>query len=522
MEELEIRALLEGAYALTPTLPGNYLRYDELINCFNKLVEKRNNVPLDVEKLLESYYPKAKYEPCYQPQGTGEVFKAFRIAPNYLKITNALKEKIEAAFASVVSDDDGWIPFAAIGSKVAKDEYLKMGFIGIRQAVECLFRKRIEFRIGDPSKHEAPVKARDLKKLGIKSPTSTVATRVSSQTLSLKQGSYIGESISNFAYFPKPKDKPDILGWDAAINDLAVNLALDERWYYDEKDKLAKPILKNYLSYTFERLQYEDEEEIERSKKEVRKPILKILTNEDNAVWNTGLVDNIYDPIYAFFQKNNGKNPAVIQPWVFLGFGTANSYYQKIITDFPYKPKRAQYFDDPRELFYDITAQRPTLDWNHFIKENIERLPVGFIKKGATDGFQFIEDPAALPKPQREAYYKKLADAIFEDDDWKQFLTTRFSNALDIALSRVAWNYKTAIPVYYVKDHKMQLLLPLALEHKGTIDVALVCNHKYDKEKEVNNYEGRTIFTMEMAYNNARLITRPDSDWLMADMCARK
>ena len=231
MEESEIRALLEGAYALTPTLPGNYLRYDEFRTCFNKLVEKRNNVPLDVEKLLESYYPKAKYEPCYQPQGTGEVFKAFRIAPNYLKITNALKEKIEEAFASVVSDDEGWIPFAAIGSKVAKDEYLKMGFIGIRQAVECLFRKRIEFRIGDPSKHEAPVKARDLKKLGIKSPTSTIATRVSSQTLSLKQGSYIGESISNFAYFPKPKDKPDILGWDAAINDLAVNLALDERWY---------------------------------------------------------------------------------------------------------------------------------------------------------------------------------------------------------------------------------------------------------------------------------------------------
>ena len=85
----------------------------------------------------------------------------------------------------------------------------------------------------------------------------------------------MGESISNFAYFPKPKDKPDILGWDAAINDLAVNLALDERWYYDEKDKLAKPILKNYLSYTFERLQYEDEEEIERSKKRSQKAYFK-------------------------------------------------------------------------------------------------------------------------------------------------------------------------------------------------------------------------------------------------------
>ena len=26
--------------------------------------------------------------------------------------------------AAVVSDDEGWIPFAAIGSKVAKDEYI--------------------------------------------------------------------------------------------------------------------------------------------------------------------------------------------------------------------------------------------------------------------------------------------------------------------------------------------------------------------------------------------------------------
>lgn len=103
-----------------------------------------------------------------------------------------------------------------------------------------------------------------------------------------------------------------------------------------------------------------------------------------------------------------------------------------------------------------------------------------------------------------------------------QFLTTKFKNALEIALSRVAWNYKTAIPVYYVTDHKLSLLLPLALEKKGVIDVALVCEHKVDEASGVNNYVGRTIFTLQMAYNNARLITRPDSDWLMADMCTTK
>ena len=54
------------------------------------------------------------------------------------------------------------------------------------------------------------------------------------------------------------------------------------------------------------------------------------------------------------------------------------------------------------------------------------------------------------------------------------------------------------------------------------MDVALVCNHVYKPEEGVNNYEGRTIFTLQMAYNNAILITRPDSDWLMADMAINK
>ena len=76
--------------------------------------------------------------------------------------------------------------------------------------------------------------------------------------------------------------------------------------------------------------------------------------------------------------------------------------------------------------------------------------------------------------------------------------------------------------VYYPTAKKLQLLLPLALEDKKRIDVALVCNHVYKPEEGVNNYEGRTIFTLQMAYNNARLITRPDSDWLMADMAINK
>ena len=522
MNNNEIRALLEGAYAQTPTLPGFWVKYDDFRNRFNELVSERSELPLDVEKALQENYPDAKYEECYQPKGTDDVFRAFRITPNRLKVIAELKKKIEIAINTTPCNSDGWFPFAAIGTKLSKSDYQSLGFVSLRQTVECLFRKRIEFRTGDPSKHEAPVQARDLSKHKEQKAFSDIPTRVPKETTRPRQGSYIGNAIDRYAYFPKPKGLTGILGWDAAINDLATNIALEERWYYNEDDKLKKPILKNYLSYTFERLQYEDEIERKKAEKEGRQPKPKILENKKNAIFNTGLVDSIFDPIYAIFKRNSNSNPSVTQPWVFVAFATANSYHQNIITDFPYKPARAEYFTNPSDLYYDCSAQRPTVNWPHIIKDNIERLPIGFIKQGATAGFQFIDDVSALPKPQQESYYKNLAKAIYEDDDWLQFLTTKFQNALDIALSRVAWNYKTAIPVYYVSDHKLSLLLPLALEKKGIIDVALVCEHKLDEENGVNNYVGRTIFTLQMAYNNARLITRPDSDWLMAEMCVTK
>lgn len=54
----------------------------------------------------------------------------------------------------------------------------------------------------------------------------------------------------------------------------------------------------------------------------------------------------------------------------------------------------------------------------------------------------------------------------------------------------------------------MSLLLPLDLTDNERPDVALVV-----ELVESGAYIGQTILTMEMAYNNARLISRPDSDW---------
>jgi hypothetical protein len=70
-------------------------------------------------------------------------------------------------------------------------------------------------------------------------------------------------------------------------------------------------------------------------------------------------------------------------------------------------------------------------------------------------------------------------------------------------------NYKIAIPHWY--ESRIQLLLPLVLTNdEGTADLALVVER--DDTRKI--YRGKTILTMDMAYVDARLITKPADEWL--------
>lgn len=109
------RELLEGAYAQTPTLSGNFVKFSEFVTRFSELVTERSEKTIDVEEFIKANYPDAKYEPNYKPQDTDDVFLAFRIAPNKLKYISAMKKKIEGVFKTTVCDTDGWVPFAIFG-----------------------------------------------------------------------------------------------------------------------------------------------------------------------------------------------------------------------------------------------------------------------------------------------------------------------------------------------------------------------------------------------------------------------
>ena len=85
-------------------------------------------------------------------------------------------------------------------------------------------------------------------------------------------------------------------------------------------------------------------------------------------------------------------------------------------------------------------------------------------------------------------------------------LATVLKGAIDTARDRVRRSYKTAIPQYY--HGQVQLLLPLCLSNPQRADLALVV------ERHSTFYRASTCLTLDMAYNNARQIARPDRDWL--------
>ena len=115
--------------------------------------------------------------------------------------------------------------------------------------------------------------------------------------------------------------------------------------------------------------------------------------------------------------------------------------------------------------------------------------------------------------------FKVIKSYIIGNARLMRDLEDGLKRAVDTAVKYASWNYKTAVPIYYPRTNSISLLLPLssvarqaAVSSKPAADAALVI------EKLSNgNYQGQTIFTMAMAYQDARQVARPNSDWLQLD-----
>ena len=164
----------------------------------------------------------------------------------------------------------------------------------------------------------------------------------------------------------------------------------DENWGED----LA--ILKNYIHHTYKKLSHDfNNAHGEKEKQKI------IAYNDSFSCINTGLFTNLYEPIYALFEKNNIPNK---QPW-FLGWLKESSNPK--LNQFSRLPERARFFEDVTDLIYDYRLDiRPNVSHILEDEENIMRLPEQFRQLPKTTLAQNFEGAIQIAKKKVSANYK--------------------------------------------------------------------------------------------------------------------
>lgn len=379
--------------------------------------------------------------------------------------------------------DDGWTELAQLGLRFREND------------IDCNGQKLKRFLeiMDDGSFEWGKDMHSDLPLIRIKESVESGQNSISNRSLGEKTAK---QALLDFAFFDK-KDKTDEAnGFQQALKNLKGK-SLREDWDY-EKDSGQYRILGSYLCHTFERLLYE--EELHKEDKEWKN---KIMEKDGLLIFNTGLVDRLYRPIYAVFEKNKIPNK---QKWYFVDFVASEGIYQRIVKVFggANLPKSAHYYDNTSELVYNLDYHLDSQGYIEHVITHLERLPLEFLKRVVGGEFDFNQK-------RDKVFYDNLSRTIKDSDYLFRVFNGRLDDAIEVAKKRVQWNFKTAIPIYYPRTKKISLLLPLNLVKDDKTDVALVLEVSDDSK----TYIAHTIFTLNIAYKDARLITRPDSDWLV-------
>ena len=289
-----------------------------------------------------------------------------------------------------------------------------------------------------------------------------------------------------------------------------ADIALKENWTYSAKKDSPLFILKSYFHFTYYIAWF--------------RQLIKESNDGGMRLFNTGLVNYNYMPVFCVFSKTNElyTNIDVPQKWAFNGFAVSGegSLGKRISRFIPNNelPQRVEYIANLEDLFLDTKADI-NCDYTHMLIDNVSRLPVEmFLDSANRNEASTVEEYVSLIKSSTNSMlgYQKMSEYLKDNDRLLRTMATTMERAVSVAKSRATWNYKTAVPVYYASRNAISLLLPLTLVQHETDghtssrpDVALVVS-----KQPSGNYQGETIFTLDMAYLDSRLITRPDSDWL--------
>lgn len=243
--------------------------------------------------------------------------------------------------------------------------------------------------------------------------------------------------------------------------------AMPETWKYT-RESLADnnfPILKSYLTFTFQKLKMEDAN--------VSKELKKIQEGKDAKGteiigWNSNLLDTHFEDILIKGEKLQYREELYI-----LDPEIASERNLKLLGVERSRLLPPSYFEQLDEIVFHADWK---IEW-----DNREKL-----------------DHVLKRKDERSN---------------KAISISQLRTAVDFSMKMAQRNYRFIVPMYYPAKDRIQLLMPLyfnGVYNDNKPDCALVLS----PDPQTQFYIPETILDLLQAYTDARLIVRPESVWL--------
>lgn len=246
--------------------------------------------------------------------------------------------------------------------------------------------------------------------------------------------------------------------WHEYLNELK-EMALPESWQFKkptiETKNQSTPILERYINTIFRKQSIDYN--LENTSQSFH------IENEC-ACFHTGLYTPRYKAIYAYFDRN--KKYDSMREWYFRGFCDEFSPRLKYIEPLPEKPC---YHMEEKGVNYNT-------EWP--IRVNVEHI------LGDAENLERI--PAKIRKAKN--------------------LSLLLETGVELARRKAVVESGIVVPQGY--QGKVQYLLPICLTNMQKPDIAMTL------AVMDGYYLGYTCLTLEMAYFNARVISRPTARWL--------
>ncbi len=271
-----------------------------------------------------------------------------------------------------------------------------------------------------------------------------------------------------------------------------AGMAEPERWTYERvpEHRSALPVLESYIRFTFMRVAEQG----------------KVEEEEEMACFNTGLLTPGQEELFGIFVLSEHYNPGQAislanKKWFLSTWARGGD---RTMGRFARLPEMATYWDDPGELVFDPNL-RVQQNIDHILRDNLHRFPQEF--GGCVDSAGVPTD--LIENPDIEDEGTALGDAGFSDVEAIDIpLGTRnvLEGAIKHSVRLAQRSYRVAVPQFYRGN--IQLLLPLYLRDQNRADLALTL------ERQGDWYRAATILYPDWAYRHARLLSRPNSEWL--------